>query len=58
MRGRLRTRNWADKTYPEIKHYKTEIVMDFFELGPKQTKQLDIPAMPGPEESESSQVPL
>src|SRR5712692_3994545 len=31
VRGRLRTRNWADKTYWEIKHYKTEIVMDFFE---------------------------
>ena len=58
VRGRLRTRNWADKTYPEIKHYKTEIVMDFFELGPKQSKQADITAMPGPEEGESSQVPL
>ena len=58
VRGRLRTRNWADKTYPEIKHYKTEIVMDFFELGPKQSKQPDLPAMPGLEESNTSQVPL
>lgn len=25
--GRLQTSNWEDKNHPEIKHYKTEIVM-------------------------------
>ena len=58
VRGRLRTRNWADKTYWEIKHYKTEIVMDFLELGPKQTKQPEIPVALSGEEGDASQVPL
>src|SRR5713101_8345199 len=35
VRGRLRTRTWDDKN--GSKQYKTEIIADTFELGPKQT---------------------
>ncbi len=56
VRGRLHTRTWDDKN--GSKQYKTEIVADTFELGPKVSKQPAMPAMPGPEEGESSQVPL
>jgi single-strand DNA-binding protein len=35
--GRLQTRSWDDKAHPEFKHYRTEIVVEDFELGPKGT---------------------
>ncbi len=30
VEGKLKTRNWEDKTHPGIKHYKTEIELDTF----------------------------
>jgi single-strand DNA-binding protein len=41
--GRLRTRSWDDKTHPEIKHYRTEIVVEDFEFGPNTSKAEEIP---------------
>ena len=38
VRGRVQTRHWADAKHPEIKHYRTEIIADTVELGPKLTK--------------------
>ena len=39
VRGRLQTRTWADAQNPEIKHYRTEIIADTVELGPKLSTQ-------------------
>jgi single-strand DNA-binding protein len=39
IRGRLQTRNWADAKNPEFKHYRTEIIADTVELGPKLSKK-------------------
>jgi single-strand DNA-binding protein len=39
VRGRLQTRSWADTKNPEFKHYRTEIITDTVELGPKLTKR-------------------
>lgn len=38
VRGRLQTRSWADTKNPEFRHYRTEIVADTVELGPKLSK--------------------
>lgn len=46
VRGRLHTRNWADTKYPDVKHYRVEIVAETFELGPKQTGKATPPEMP------------
>ncbi|MEK7149162.1 MAG: single-stranded DNA-binding protein [Patescibacteria group bacterium] len=35
IEGRIETRNWQDKTHPEIKHYKTDIVAEGMQMGPK-----------------------
>jgi single-strand DNA-binding protein len=42
VRGRLQTRNWADAKNPEFKHYRTEIIADTVELGPKRAKQEEL----------------
>jgi single-strand DNA-binding protein len=39
IRGRLQTRTWTDAKHPEFKHYRTEIIADTVELGPKRAKQ-------------------
>jgi single-stranded DNA-binding protein len=39
VRGRLQTRNWANAKNPEFKHYRTEIIADTVEFGPKLSKQ-------------------
>jgi single-strand DNA-binding protein len=59
VQGRLHTRTWPDKTHPEIKHYRTEIVAERVELGPKRTKTTQ-PEMPdsGPDEGLADQLPL
>ena len=41
--GRLQTRSWEDKTHPELKHYRTEIIVDKFEFGPKTSKAEEVP---------------
>ena len=46
MRGRWQTRNWADAKYPEMKHYRTEIIADTGELGPKLSKQEEASLLP------------
>ena len=56
VRGRLQTRNWADAKYPEVKHYRTEIIADTVELGPKLSKQEEaspLPPTPSPAEAEA-----
>lgn len=57
-RGRLRTRTWDDKN--GSKQYKTEIICEVFELGPKQTGKATPPEMPdsGPDEGLSDQMSL
>jgi single-strand DNA-binding protein len=35
VRGHLKTRSWPDANHPDIKHYRTEIIADHVELGPK-----------------------
>lgn len=55
VRGRLRTRTWDDKN--GSKQYKTEIIADTFELGPK-THKLNQEAMPSLEaEGEPAEMP-
>src|SRR4051812_21198945 len=43
VRGRLQTRSWADAKHPEVKHYRTEIIADMVELGPKLSKHEEAP---------------
>ena len=59
VQGRLHSRNWPDKAHPEIKHYRTEIVAERVELGPKRTKATppDLLAS-GPDEGIADQLPL
>jgi single-strand DNA-binding protein len=54
VRGRLQTRNWADAKNPEFKHYRTEIIADTVELGPKLSKQEEAlpPTAPSTQEPE------
>src|SRR2546427_11509946 len=54
VRGRLQTRNWADAKHPEFKHYRTEIIADTVELGPKLSKQEEAlpPSAPSTQEPE------
>ncbi len=35
VRGYLKTRSWSDPSHPEIKHYRTEVIAQHVELGPK-----------------------
>lgn len=35
IEGRLQTRSWDDKTAQGVKHYKTEIIAERMQLGPK-----------------------
>jgi single-strand DNA-binding protein len=59
VRGRLQTRNWADAKYPEVKHYRTEIVADTVELGPKLAKQDEAPSLPSaPSTAEAEDMPF
>lgn len=40
IEGRLKTENWADKTHPEIKHYKTSVIADnYINLDPRGQQQ-------------------
>jgi single-strand DNA-binding protein len=55
VRGRLQTRHWTDTKNPEFKHYRTEIVADTVELGPKLSTQEEaalLPSAPSPAEPE------
>src|SRR5256885_2214544 len=52
VRGRLHTRNWADAKDPAFKHYRTEIIADTVELGPKLSKQEQAAIPPSAAESE------
>jgi single-strand DNA-binding protein len=36
--GHLETRTWEDKVHPDMKHYRTEIVLERLRLGPKTHK--------------------
>ncbi len=47
IRGHLRTRTWPDKQNPQFTHYRTEIVAEVVELGPKMSKtsQVDVPTL-------------
>jgi single-strand DNA-binding protein len=52
VRGRAQTRNWADAKNPEFRHYRTEIIADTVEPGPKLSKQEEAalpPSAPEPE---------
>ena len=56
VRGRLRTRTWEDKN--GSKQYKTEVIADLIELGPKSAKaQVEIPA-PASEEDDAAAMPF
>lgn len=35
LEGRIESRNWNDKTHPEIKHYRTEIIAEAMQMGPR-----------------------
>lgn len=35
IEGRIETRNWTDKVNPAIKHYRTEIIAENMQMGPK-----------------------
>ena len=52
VRGRLQTRTWADAKSPEFKHYRTEIIADTVELGPKLSKQEETAIPPSGAEAE------
>ncbi len=52
VEGRLQTRSWEDKTHPEIKHYRTEIIVDNFEFGPNTSKAEEPPIQRRGEETE------
>lgn len=39
IEGRIRTRNWADRNNPDFKHYRTEIICERMQLGPKPASQ-------------------
>jgi single-strand DNA-binding protein len=52
--GRLQTRSWEDKTHPQIKHYRTEIIVRDFQFGPKTSKAEEVPPMVEETEEEST----
>src|SRR3954453_3844518 len=52
VRGRLQTRTWADAKNPEFNHYRTEIITDTAELGPKLPRQEEATIPPSGAESE------
>jgi single-strand DNA-binding protein len=57
-RGRLHTGNWADAKYPEVKHYRTAIIADTGELGPRLVKQEDATSLPSaPSTAEAEDMP-
>jgi single-strand DNA-binding protein len=58
VRGRLQTRHWADATYPEMKHYRTEIIADTVELGPKLAKQEATSLRSGPSTAGAEDMPF
>ena len=35
IEGRMESRSWQDKAHPEIKHYRTEIVAEGMQMGPR-----------------------
>jgi single-strand DNA-binding protein len=35
IEGRLENRSWQDKNHPEIKHYRTEIIAENMQMGPR-----------------------
>ncbi|MEK7067352.1 MAG: single-stranded DNA-binding protein [Patescibacteria group bacterium] len=35
LEGRIESRSWNDKTHPEIKHYRTEIIAEAMQMGPR-----------------------
>jgi single-strand DNA-binding protein len=57
--GRLQTRSWADTKNPELKHYRTEIITDTVELGPKLSKREEAPPLPpAPSPAEAEEMPF
>jgi single-strand DNA-binding protein len=54
VRGRLQTRSWADTKNPEFKHYRTEIIADTVELGPKLAKKEEPALSPTAPEAEAA----
>jgi single-strand DNA-binding protein len=54
--GRLHTRSWDKEG---VKHYKTEIIVDSFRLGPKPSKPTeDAPVITSEEETASAEMPF
>jgi single-strand DNA-binding protein len=47
--GRLQTRSWDDKVTPTFKHYRTEIIVEDFELGPNTSRGGAVPPAVGKE---------
>lgn len=43
IEGRLKTRNWQDSA--GVKHYRTEIIADNIQFGPKSANKNDIPVI-------------
>mgnify|MGYP001620161403 FL=1 len=35
IEGRIESRNWQDKTHPDVKHYRTEILAEKMQMGPR-----------------------
>jgi single-strand DNA-binding protein len=59
VRGRLQTRNWTDAKNPEVRHYRTEIIADTVELGPKLSKQEEATLLPrAPSTAEAEEMPF
>ena len=39
IEGRIKTRNWQDASNPNFKHYRTEIIGERMQLGPRTNRQ-------------------
>lgn len=35
IEGRMESRSWQDKTHPDMKHYRTEIIAENMQMGPR-----------------------
>ncbi len=56
VEGRLRTRSWQDPS--NNKHFRTEIVAQTLQLGPKGQKTANMPEKDEPKRDEHEEIPI
>jgi single-strand DNA-binding protein len=56
LEGRIRTRNWQDSS--GNKRYRTEIIVERIQLGPKSAGQVTPPPEPKTAKSQNEEIPI